>query len=150
MKPLIVLLAAFVASILVLKLINRQIDFHLAGRIAMACMLTFTAIGHFVFAKGMAAMIPSIIPYKMQLILLTGVMEVLFGVGLLFPKTKLLASWVIIVFFILLLPANIRAAINNINYQTGELDGPGLMYLWFRVPLQILFIIWVYIVGVRG
>ena len=36
-------------------------------------------------------------------------------------------------------------SMENINYQTGELDGSGLEYLWFRIPLQLIFIGWVYI-----
>jgi hypothetical protein len=43
-----------------------------------------------------------------------------------------------------MLPANIKAAINNINYQTGALNGNGPSYLWFRIPLQLFFIFWVY------
>jgi hypothetical protein len=31
----------------------------------------------------------------------------------------------------------------RVNYETGELDGPGLAYLWFRVPLQVFFVGWV-------
>ena len=41
-------------------------------------------------------------------------------------------------------------ALENINYQTGELNGPGLSYLWFRIPMQILFMVWVYFSAIRG
>ena len=52
-------------------------------------------------------------------------------------------------FFIAILPANIKASMENINYQTGELDGIGLEYLWFRIPLQLFFIVWVFFTAIK-
>jgi len=49
----------------------------------------------------------------------------------------------LILFFILILPANILAALKKVDYQKGTNDGPGAGYLWFRIPLQIFFIAWV-------
>ena len=51
----------------------------------------------------------------------------------------------LIVFFIGILPANIYGALKKVNLQTGRLDGHGTSYLWFRVPLQILFIVWTFV-----
>lgn len=145
MKPLIVLFSSFGLALVVLKLTQKNIDYQLAGRLSISAMLIFTAIGHFVFTKGMEVMVPDFIPFKNQLVLLTGFVEINFALFLLFPKYNTIVGWTLILFFILILPANIRAAINQINYQTGELNGPGLNYLWFRIPLQILFILWVYL-----
>jgi uncharacterized membrane protein len=55
----------------------------------------------------------------------------------------------LIVFFVLLLPANINAAIKHIDYQKGTFEGQGLNYLWFRIPLQILFIVWTYMSAIK-
>jgi hypothetical protein len=33
------------------------------------------------------------------------------------------------------------------DYQKGTRDGSGTNYLWFRIPLQIVFILWVYYFG---
>jgi uncharacterized membrane protein len=59
------------------------------------------------------------------------------------------AGWALILFFILVLPGNIKAAIHHIDYQKGTFDGYGPNYLWFRVPLQILFIGWTYISAIK-
>jgi uncharacterized membrane protein len=112
-------------------------------------MLLFTAIGHFAFTKGMSMMIPSIVPFKTELVYLTGVLEILFGIGLLIPSLRMYSGWALIIFFMLLLPANINAAINHIDYQKGTFDGTGVSYLWFRVPLQILFIVWTYLCAIK-
>jgi len=65
-------------------------------------------------------------------------------------QLRTITAWLLILFFILMLPANIKASIENLNYQTGTYDGNGLSYLWFRIPLQILFITWVYISSIKN
>ncbi|MEM8763565.1 MAG: hypothetical protein AAGD88_07125 [Bacteroidota bacterium] len=149
MKPLIVLLASFVIAIFAVKWVTKQYDFALSARIAMAIMLCFTAIGHFAFTKGMLMMLPQFVPFKTSLVYLTGIFEILLAVGLLIPKLQVLSGWALIAFLILMLPANIYAAIHQVNYQNGTFDGHGLTYLWFRIPLQLLFIVWVYVSAVR-
>ena len=149
MKPLYVLLGTFAASLLVIKLFGGEFDFSLAGRIAMSAMLIFTAIGHFAFSEGMTLMLPSFVPFKKAVIYLTGVIEVAAAIGLLIPVLQNLTAWLLILFFFLILPANINAAINKIDYQKGTTDGYGLNYLWFRVPLQVFFIAWVYFFAVK-
>ncbi|GAA4271181.1 hypothetical protein U6A24_04735 [Aquimarina gracilis] len=150
MKPLFVLVISFVLVALVLGLFRKENNFPLVGRTAMTIMLVFTAIGHFMYAEGMQAMIPDLIPFKKELVLFTGIIEVIFAIALLLPKYQVMTGWALIVFLVLVLPANINAAVENINYQTGENNGNGLNYLWFRVPLQVLFIIWVYLSAIRS
>ncbi|NVN17081.1 hypothetical protein GUA46_01900 [Muricauda sp. HICW] len=149
MKPLVVLIGTFIVSTLILKVFKRNLDLQLAGRIAMSCMLVFTAIGHFAFIGGMETIVPSFIPFKKAVVLITGFMEVLFAIGFLLPKYQKQTACLLIVFFILILPANIKAALEEINYQTGEMNGPGIDYLWFRVPLQFFFMLWVYFASIR-
>jgi uncharacterized membrane protein len=92
----------------------------------------------------MAMMVPQTIPFKTEIVYLTGVIEIILGIGLVIPVTRMLAARTLIVFLILVLPSNIKAAVEHINYSQGNFEGPGPAYLWFRVPLQILFIAWVY------
>lgn len=150
MAPLIVLLVVFALAALTVKLGTGAFKFPLPARIAMCSMLLFTAVGHFAFAEGMAMMIPAFIPFKTELVYLTGLLEILLGVGLLFQRTRKYAAWLLIVFFILVLPANIKAALEHVDYQTGSFDGPGPDYLWFRIPLQIFFIVWTYLSSIRS
>ncbi|WP_308993728.1 hypothetical protein QLS71_015160 [Mariniflexile litorale] len=149
MKPLIILLLTFIICLFVIKFTRKEYDFALSARVAMSMMLVFTAIGHFVFTKGMSMMIPRFIPFKESFVHLTGIFEILLVIGLLIPKLKVISGWTLIIFLLLMLPANIYASINNVNYQKGTFDGNGLAYLWFRIPLQILFIIWTYISTIR-
>ncbi|WP_408031901.1 DoxX family protein [Tenacibaculum xiamenense] len=131
-------------SIIIQKLLNQDINFAFAGRLALSVMLIFTTIGHFIFTEGMSKMIPHFIPLKKSIVILTGFLELLISVGIFIPNIRLLSGWGLIVFLIIIVPTNIKASIENLNYQTGSYDGNGLSYLWFRIPLQLFFICWTY------
>jgi len=149
MKPLLVLLGVFALCVLTTKVFRGNYEFALSGRIALSVMLVFTAVAHFAFTKGMAMMLPSFIPYKTEVIYLTGIIETAAAIGLFIPGVRVVTAGLLIVFFLLILPANIYAAIKHIDYQKGTFQGNGLTYLWFRVPLQFLFIIWTYLSAIK-
>ncbi|MCD8739925.1 hypothetical protein LT679_04875 [Mucilaginibacter roseus] len=144
MKPLFILLAVFAISCIVYKITSADFNINLSGTIALSIMLLFTAGGHFAFTKGMVMMIPSFIPLRRELVYATGILEIVFAIALLIPSWRTPAAWLLIFFLILILPSNIYAAINKVDYQKATFNGNGLNYLWFRIPLQILFIWWTY------
>ncbi len=143
------MLGTFAVSLLVTRLGRSAFDVSLAGRIALAFMLVFTATGHFVFTRGMTAMLPAFVPFRAFMVYLTGVLEILAAAGLFVPGLRVLTGYLLILFFILILPANIYAAVNHLNYETGATNGKGLAYLWFRVPFQLLLICWAWYFAVR-
>ncbi|MCF0051855.1 hypothetical protein LXM25_17440 [Dyadobacter sp. LJ53] len=149
MKPFALLLIVFALTAIISKIFSRDWNLPLSGNLALGVMLCFTALGHFMFTKGMSMMIPDFIPFKKEVVYFTGVLEIILGLALLFPTFRPIIGIIIIVFFILILPANIYAAIKNLNYEKGTFDGEGLRYLWFRVPLQLFFIAWVWFFAVR-
>ncbi|RKR14483.1 putative membrane protein [Maribacter vaceletii] len=149
MKPFIVLIVVSILALIFLKINTGDYNYALSARIGMSAMLVFTALGHFMYADGMALMVPDFIPFKKEVIILTGILEALGAFALHFSEFRVLVAWFLILFFITILPSNIKAAVENINYQKGTYDGPGLLYLWFRVPLQICFILWVYLSSIR-
>lgn len=144
MKPFIVLIVTFLISLTILKLTTDTYDLQMAGRIAMAVMLLFTSIAHFKFVKGMTMMIPDFIPNKKLVVYATGFVEIVAAICLLFTSTHKFTAWFLILFFIFLLPANVNAALKKVNFENGTYTGNSISYLWFRIPLQIFFIAWVY------
>ncbi|WP_300602077.1 hypothetical protein [Niabella sp.] len=150
MKPLIVLLVTFAITAVVTKLMHRPDAWALSARVAMSIMLVFTATGHFAFTKGMSMMLPAFIPAKNALVYSTGVVEILAALALLIPALRLPAAWFLILFLVLLLPANIYAAFKHIDYQQASFNGSGPSYLWFRVPLQLFFIAWIYLAAIKA
>jgi len=120
-----------------------------AGNIAMSVMLLFTAIGHFKFKTSMAAMIPLFIPKKVEIVIFTGILEIAFAVGLCIESSRYYSGIGLIVFLLAILPANIYAAKHQINYENLYQPGPGVKYLWFRIPFQLFLIAWVWYFSVR-
>lgn len=145
----IILIVTFLLSLAVIRLITRKWDFPRSGRIAMCAMLCFTALGHFMFPEGMAMMIPPFIPFRLPLVYITGLLEIAAGIGLLLPKFRKITAILLIAFFVIITPANIYAAMHHINLQTAAYDGNGPAYLWFRIPLQLFFIAWVWYFNLR-
>lgn len=150
MKPLLILLVTFVTAAVVAGIRNHAFEWALSARIAMAAMLLFTAAGHFVFVKGMSMMLPGFVPGKTVLIYSTGVLEIAAAVALLIPSLQQPAAWFLILFLAMLLPANIYAAVKRVHYQQATFNGNGPAYLWFRVPLQLFFIAWIYLAAIKG
>src|SRR5690606_10416719 len=75
-------------------------------------------------------------PARTFLVHATGVAEFAFALLLLWRPSPAL-GWVLVAFFLALLPANIYSALHHVG-----LGGHGPAYLWFRVPLQLFFIAW--------
>ncbi|RKO69849.1 hypothetical protein D7322_20005 [Sphingobacterium puteale] len=144
MKPLFVLLTVFFISNLVIRQYKGDMDYHLAGKIALATTLLFTSLGHLIYTKGMVLMLPDFIPLKKEIIYVTGLLEVMGAFGLFIPSISRLTGMLLIVFFILILPTNIYASMRHLNYETATFDGKGTEYLWFRIPFQLLLIGWTY------
>lgn len=140
---------AFAIALLLIWLVKKELIWQRAGRVALSTMLLFTALGHFLFTEGMAQMLPEWVPFREFLVYLTGFIEIAAAIGLQVLRFRKLTGWLLILFFILAMPANIYAASHHINYETGLTDGPGLEYLWFRVPFQLLLIIWTYLCAVK-
>lgn len=143
-KPLIVLISTLAICLAITYFMHGQANLYLSGRIAMSAMLLFTAMGHFKFTQGMAMMLPEFIPAKKQIVIATGLIEILAAIGLLVSSTIKITGILVIIFFVLILPANIYAAIKKVNLEKSDYTGNGINYLWFRIPEQILFIAWVY------
>ena len=112
MKPFYILIAVFVVSLIVTKLLNSNFDYYLSGKIALSVMLLFTSIGHFKFTKGMSLMLPEFIPFKTGIIYFTGIIEIIAAICIFVPSLEKITGILLIAFFILILPTNIYALVN--------------------------------------
>jgi uncharacterized membrane protein len=108
-------------------------------------MFVFTGASHFIFPAEMAEMVPSVFPEPRFWVAVTGIAEILGGIGLLVPRTSRLAAWALAAFLVGVFPANVYAAINKVG-MGGHLEGTS--YLWFRGSLQAVFLAWVVYFGI--
>ena len=111
------------------------------ARVGLSLFFLFTSIGHFIKTEEMAAMLPASVPYRIWLIYVTGILELLGAIGVWIPPLTKLTGFLLILMLIGVLPANIYSAINRIDFG-GHAAGPA--YLLVRVPFQIFAIWWTY------
>ncbi len=148
MATLIVLLATFAFAILIRFIFFSQqpIRYRLCGRIALAAMLLFAGVSHFLLDDDMVKMLPEFVPGRYFIIYATGILEFCFAIGLLTPKYSRLTGILLIAFLVCVFPSNVYAAVNSVNFGGNE-NGP--IYLLFRAPLQIFFIGWSWVSTVQ-
>jgi uncharacterized membrane protein len=112
-------------------------------RTALRWLLTVGMVlagaNHFIDPATYVAMMPSALPWPLELVYVSGVFEILGGLGLIFPRTRRLAGWGLIALFIAVFPANLNMAINHL--PLGDRPVPEWA-LWGRLPLQLVLIVW--------
>lgn len=95
-------------------------------------------LNHFISPKTYLALMPPYIPAHNLMVILSGIAEVLLGVGLLFPATRSLSAWGLILLLIAIFPANVHMATSS---RFAKLPA---WLRWGRLPLQGLLIWWAY------
>ncbi len=138
---LLLLVGPYVILSLIARLAGLEIAKPTRARVGVTLFFLFTALGHFIMTEQMAAMVPPSIPYPIQLIYLTGVLEALGALGVWVPKLTRLTGVCLILMLLFLLPANIYSAFNRIDFGG---HGAGPVYLLLRVPFQFFVIWWTY------
>ncbi len=109
------------------------------SRSALALVMVVAGTLHFVATDAYVAIMPDYLPLHRELVYLSGVFELVFGLGLLFRGTRGLSGILLILLFIAVLPANINMAVQNI--QPAGYHIPAVL-LWARLPLQLVLIYW--------
>jgi uncharacterized membrane protein len=143
---LLFLLLLLVVPYLILTLAGRWApDFKIPqtkrAQVGLSLFFIFTGIGHFIRTQEMAQMLPASVPYRIELIYLTGALELLGAIGVWIPRLRRLTGFLLILMLIGLLPANIYSAINRVEFGG---HGAGPAYLLVRIPFQLFAIWWTY------
>jgi uncharacterized membrane protein len=94
---------------------------------------------HFIAPQTYVAMMPAELPMPLALVFISGVAEMLGGLGLILPATRKLAAWGLVALYVAVFPANLNMALNHL--QLGKTEIPAWM-LWARLPLQGVLIAW--------
>jgi uncharacterized membrane protein len=96
---------------------------------------------HFVAPAAYARIVPRGLPSPRVLVSVSGVFEILGGIGLLPTYSRSWAAWGLIALFVAVFPANVNMAVNRIGFA---LKPPPVWMLWARLPLQAVLIVWAY------
>jgi uncharacterized membrane protein len=111
-----------------------------ALRVVVALPLLASGLLHFIRTALMATTIPPFFPYRPQLVLLTGVLEIAGAIGLLLPKFTRFAPACLAVLMIAIFPANVYGA----NQTVGGLHLPSVPV---RLAMQVIYIVLLLMAG---
>ena len=105
------------------------------GRYLLGSFLTFTGIGHLTFLrKEFLAQVPPWLPISADtVVLLSGIVEIILGLSLLFLYSqRIKVGWIVAAFFVVIFPGNIAQLVEHrdafgMNSDTAR---------WLRLPMQ--------------
>ena len=101
----------------------------------MGIFYIIVGIKHFQDSSWFVQIVPPILPYKYELVYISGFFEVLLGILLMIPRFQSIAAKGLMVLLICVYPANIYLAQTN-----GVALGISPLIAWGRLPFQFVFI----------
>lgn len=93
---------------------------------------------HFLRPEMYVRIMPPYLPLHLELVLLSGALEILGGVGLLVPRTRRVAGLGLMALLVAVFPANVHMALHP------EIFGLPPLLLWLRLPFQAVLVAWVW------
>ena len=84
-------------------------------------------------------MVENFLPYPLAIVYISGVIEILLGIGVCIPETRQLAAIGIILLLIAIFPANINMALHPERWKFSK------TMLYLRLPLQLVLIYWAWL-----
>jgi uncharacterized membrane protein len=110
-----------------------------AFRVVLALGMVLAGTLHFLYPRAYARIVPAYLPAPLTLVYVSGVAEILGGLGLLLPQTRTFAAWGLVSLFIAVFPANVNMAVRRIGFGRRP---PPVWLLWARLPVQAALIAW--------
>ena len=95
-------------------------------------------INHFLKPNFYLEIVPPVIPFKLEVVFISGFFEIILGILILFKKTRKLASLLIIVLLVLVFPANIYLYVSETPRISLNITKSQALY---RMPFQLSLII---------
>lgn len=107
-------------------------------RIGLALLLTVSGVTHFVSPRPYVQHLPDVVPFRAELVAITGAMELVLALGLVGPRRfRRPAGIATAAFLVLVFPANVWAAVSQV-----PIDGvPTGWVRWARLPLQVPLVV---------
>ena len=108
--------------------------------LALIYGIPFILVGieHFREPQKFVDIVPKYMPFALFLVYLTGVMEIVGGLGIIYPETREITGRLMVLFLIAIYPANFNMWINDIPYNGTRLTTQGHLV---RLSVQFLLII---------
>lgn len=111
------------------------------SRILLAIFFVVAGVAHFTSTDSYMQIMPPFLPRPRELVWISGVCEIMGGIGLLVPRVRRLAGYGLIALLVAVFPANVYMAVNNIGINGTHFSQ---WLLWLRLPLQFALVLWVW------
>ncbi|WP_020471335.1 DoxX family protein [Zavarzinella formosa] len=108
-------------------------------RILLGILFIAAGTYHFVNPDFYVRIMPPYLPWHLELVLISGAAEIILGLMVFVPRLAVPARWGLIALLVAVFPANIHMAVHPEAYP--EIP---LAVLWGRLPLQAVFVAWVW------
>ncbi len=108
--------------------------------LALGYGIPFILVGieHFRSPQKFVDIVPNYLPFALFLVYLTGIIEIVGGLGIIYPETREITGRLMVLFLIAVYPANFNMWINDIPYNGTRLTTQGHLV---RLSVQFLLII---------
>ena len=110
-------------------------------RLVLAALFVAAGGAHFRTPEPFVKIVPPFLPSPYVLVYVSGIFEILGGLGILVPATRLIAAWGLIALLLAVFPANIYMATAGVKIG-GFPSQPWMA--WARLPFQFVLIGLVY------
>ncbi|WP_267643670.1 DoxX family protein [Haloarchaeobius amylolyticus] len=110
----------------------------------MGVLYVVAGVMHFVVPQVYAQIIPPFLPAPLALVYLSGVAEIVLGLGVMVPRTRRVAAWGLIALLVAIFPANVYMATSDVvlTGAPAAIRDPSGVGRWARLPLQAVLVLW--------
>nr|WP_241988356.1 MULTISPECIES: DoxX family membrane protein [Halorubrum] len=110
----------------------------------MGATYVTAGVAHFLIPERFAEAVPPSFPRPVGLVYLSGIAEILLGIGVAWPRTRRPSAWGIVALLVAVFPANVHLARGDVieDLVPDRLAGPARLAAWVRLPFQAVLIGW--------
>ena len=109
--------------------------------LGLAAFFINVGIDHFINPDFYLSIMPPAFPLHLEAVYISGLFEVLGGLGVLIPRLRKFSGWGLIALLIAVYPANIYMALTPEAFPDVPLSA-----LYIRLAFQFIFFYWAYLV----
>jgi len=106
------------------------------GRFLVGMSFVTVGVTHFTNPDPFLTIMPPALPWHLELVYISGLFEIMGGLGLLLTATRRLAGWGLLALLVAVFPANIHMLMNEV--YIGDMPQEKWL-LWLRMPFQFVF-----------
>jgi uncharacterized membrane protein len=116
--------------------IGFPLDVVTIARWALAIVMVFAGVMHFVKPKFYLRIMPPYVPWHRACVIVSGIAEIALGAALVVDVARPWAAYALIALFVAVFPANVHMALHAKELRVPPAIG------WGRLPFQAVFIAW--------